>query len=202
MLDMIFKPLYYLKIKWEVDGQISKKQFDYHIPVLFSIVISIILILIDFFVKIPDKSSINPNIFDSDFAALICGFLQTIPGFYIAALAAIATLNSVTMDRPMVGTPPTEMIIETNPYREVVVPVSRRLFLSSLFAYLSFVSLFLYFLTLIFKYFYNLDVFPVAVWLYELLYFCNLLIFNFLFIQMIMLTLMGLYYLGDRVHRN
>lgn len=145
MLSMIFKPLYYLNIKWEVSGQFSKKQFDILLPVLCSLVLSGILVTIDSMVVIPQNSQSTPNIFDGDFATLLSGFLQTIPGFYIAALAAIATLNSATMERPMAGTPPTEIIIESNPYRELEVPVSRRLFLSSLFAYLSFVSLLLFF---------------------------------------------------------
>lgn len=202
MLSMIFKPLYYLKIKWEVPGQISKKHFDIWLPALLSLFLSGVLVVLDIFVVIPLCSQKTPNIFDGEFATLLSGFLQTIPGFYIAALAAIATLNSATMDRPMAGIPPTEIIIETNPYREVPSAVSRRLFLSSLFAYLALLSLLLFFLTLTFKYFYNLDIFLVPNWIYETLYFINLFVFNFLFCQMIMLTLMGLYYLGDRVHRN
>lgn len=202
MIQMIFRPLYYLKIQWEVPGHISKRQFDYLIPLIGSLLVSGLLVMLDVLVKIPATSEATTNIFDSDFATLLSGFLQTIPGFYIAALAAIATLNSETMDRPMTGTPPTEKIEESNPYRIIERPVSRRLFLSSLFAYLSFVSLFLFLITLVFKYFYNIDFVPVPRTYYEVAYFINSFIFNFLFIQMIMLTSMGLYYLGDRVHRN
>lgn len=203
MLELIFKPLNYLNIKWEVKGSTTKKSFDYIIPLLCSILISVVLVLIDYFVEIPSSSNVSTNIFDGDFAGVLIGFLQTIPGFYIAALAAIATFNSEIMERPMLGqNPPYENLIETNPNRIVVMPVSRRRFLSSLFAYLSFVSLLLFFLTLIFKYFYNLEIFPVKVIIYEFFYFINLVIFNFFFIQMILLTLVGLYYLGDRVHRN
>ncbi|MFW0061158.1 MAG: hypothetical protein AB8V60_03605 [Coxiella endosymbiont of Dermacentor nuttalli] len=203
MLELIFKPLNYLDIKWEVKGKITKKKFDYIIPIICSISVSIILVLIDFFIEAPKNSTFSTNIFDGDFTSLLSGFLQTIPGFYIAALAAIATLNSEIMDRPMLGqNPPYENLIETNPYRVVSNPVSRRRFLSSLFAYLSFVSLLLFFLTLVFKYFYNLNIMPVNIFVYSALYFINLFIFLFLFTQLILLTLVGLYYLGDRVHRN
>lgn len=203
MLELIFKPLNYLDIKWEVKGKITKKKFDYTIPIMCSILISTVLVIIDLIVVPPANSTFSTNIFDGDFTGLLSGFLQTIPGFYIAALAAIATLNSDTMDNPMLGqNPPYEMLIETNPYREVPNPVSRRRFLSSLFAYLSFVSLLLFFLTLVFKYFYNLNILPVSTCLYSFLYFINLSIFFFFFAQLIFLTLVGLYYLGDRVHRN
>ncbi|MBF9260991.1 hypothetical protein I0P11_07540 [Acinetobacter baumannii] len=203
MLELIFKPLNYLDIKWKVKGKITKKRFDYTIPTIFSILISIVLVIIDSVVTTPANSTFSTNIFDGDFTGLLSGFLQTIPGFYIAALAAIATLNSDTMDNPMLGeNPPYEFLIETNPYREVKNPVSRRRFLSSLFAYLSFVSLLLFFLTLVFKYSYNLNILPVNHCLYSFLYFINLTIFFFFFGQLIFLTLVGLYYLGDRVHRN
>jgi len=203
MLELIFKPLNYLDIKWEVKGKISKRSFDYILPAICSIVVSIILVIIDSVVVIPANSTFSTNIFDGDFTGLLSGFLQTIPGFYIAALAAIATLNSDTMDNPMLGkNPPYEVLIETNPPEVIHNPVSRRRFLSSLFAYLSFVSLLLFFLTLVFKYFYNLNIVPVNQYLYSTLYFINLFIFFFFFAQLIFLTLIGLYYLGDRVHRN
>lgn len=203
MLELIFKPLNYLDIKWEVKGKITKNQFDYIIPIVCSITVSVILVLIDFFIEAPQNSNFSTNIFDGEFTSLITGFLQTIPGFYIAALAAIATLNSDIMDRPMLGeNPPYENLIETNPHRVVPNPMSRRRFLSSLFSYLSAVSLLLFFLTLIFKYSYNLNIISVNPLLYSGLYFINLFIFFFLFSQLILLTLVGLYYLGDRVHRN
>ncbi|EOQ72790.1 hypothetical protein [Acinetobacter lactucae] len=203
MLELIFKPLNYLDIKWEVKGKITKRSFDYILPAICSIVVSIVLVIIDSVVVTPTSTTFSTNIFDGDFTGLLSGFLQTIPGFYIAALAAIATLNSDTMDNPMLGqNPPYEVLVETNPARVVHNPVSRRRFLSSLFAYLSFVSLLLFFLTLIFKYFYNLNIIPVNQYLYLTLYFINLFIFFFFFAQLVLLTLIGLYYLGDRVHRN
>lgn len=201
MLENIFKPLNYLAIKWEVKGAISKKKFDFFIPAILALITSVILLGIDIYAYNPLKE-IEPNIFKNDFAVLLTGFLQTIPGFYIAALVAIATLTSEVMDRPMSGVAPTEKILETNPDREVEIPLSRRMFLSRLFSYLAFISLILYFFVLTFKYFYSLDIFSTSQFWYELGYVFCLFIICFFMFQLLLLTFLGLYYLGDRVHRN
>ncbi|MFV4888363.1 hypothetical protein Q5E69_003230 [Acinetobacter baumannii] len=99
-----------------------------------ALITSVILLGIDIYAYNPLKE-IEPNIFKNDFAVLLTGFLQTIPGFYIAALAAIATLTSEVMDRPMSGVAPTEKILETNPDREVEIPLSTNVFVSSIFIF-------------------------------------------------------------------
>lgn len=161
MLSLIFKPLNYLKIKWDVQGHFSKKQFDIIIPIIVSLIFSVILALVDFFAYDIAKK-VEPNIFKNEFTGLLIGFLQTIPGFYIAGLAAISTLNSETMDRPMSGIPPTEKVIETNPYAEKEMPLTRRMFLSRLFSYLSFISLSAFLVAITFKYFYSLNFITVT----------------------------------------
>ena len=203
MLELVFKPLNYLAIKWEVEGYFSKRTCDITIPLILSVIVSIGLMLLDIF--IPSQIDKQVNIFKSDISGLLAGFLQTIPGFYIAALAAIATLTSPTMDRDMDGVPPTQKVdaidIDGNPGTKDE-PLNRREFLSRLFSYLSFVSLILYFLILIFMYTYKLDIFPTTKFIYSLIYFLCLTLFNFLLIQLMFLTFLGLYYLGQRVHEN
>ncbi|WP_180055808.1 hypothetical protein [Acinetobacter sp. YH12142] len=201
MLSLVFKPLNYLDIKWEVQGRISKKQFDILIPICVSLILSIILSFVDFFTYDTIKK-VEPNIFKNEFIGLLIGFLQTIPGFYIAGLAAISTLNSETMDRPMSGNPPTETIIETNPYAKKEMPLTRRMFLSRLFSYLSFISLSAFLVAIIFKYFYSLNFITVNPIIYAIIYGACLFILLFCLCQLVLLTALGLYYLGDRIHKN
>lgn len=203
MLELVFKPLNYLAIKWEVEGYFSKRTCDITIPLILSTILSLGLMLLDVFV--PSETGKQVNIFKSDISGLLAGFLQTIPGFYIAALAAIATLTSPTMDREMDGVPPTQKVdvvdVNGNPSTKDE-PLKRREFLSRLFSYLSFVSLILYFLVLIFMYIYKLDAFPTNQLIYSFVYFLCLTLFNFLLIQLMFLTFLGLYYLGQRIHEN
>lgn len=203
MFELVFKPLNYLAIKWEVEGNFSKKTFDYTIPLIISLIISGILVFIEFYFH--TKTSQEINVFASDISTLLAGFLQTIPGFYIAALAAIATLTSPTMDRDMDGIPPTKKIdtVDENDQPDTEdEPLNRREFLARLFAYLSFISLTLYVFILILRYMYNLDIMPVSQGVYSTIYFVCLTIFNFLLIQLLFLTFLGLYYLGQRIHEN
>lgn len=203
MFELIFKPLNYLAIKWEVEGHFSKKTFDYFIPLIISIVLSVLLVGIEYFFS--SKTVEVVNIFASDTSALLAGFLQTIPGFYIAALAAIATLTSPTMDRDMDGVAPTYKIdsidMDGNPIKKDE-PLKRRGFLARLFSYLSFISLVAYFSILILQYMYQLNILVVGQLTYSIVYFVCLTAFNFLLVQLMLLTFLGLYYLGQRIHEN
>ena len=66
-------------------------------------------------------------------------FTQTLAGFYIAALAAVSSFNSPHLDRLMPGTPPTMSVFHNGGYQPV--PLTRRRFLTSMFAYLTALSL-------------------------------------------------------------
>lgn len=203
MFELVFKPLNYLAIKWEVEGCISKKAFDTTIPFIISLVLSLLLVGIECYFS--SKTLEDVNIFESDISGLLAGFLQTIPGFYIAALAAIATLTSPTMDKDMDGVAPTYKIntidVDGNPIKKDE-PLNRRGFLARLFSYLSFVSLVAYFSVLIFRYMYKLDILAVGQLSYSIVYFICLTVFNFMLVQLMLLTFLGLYYLGQRIHEN
>ena len=146
MFELIFKPLNYLSIRWD-NGIINKTRFDFIIPLIISIILSIILTFI--WIEIGSKSS---NIFSNDLSYYLICFLQTMPGFYIAALAAISTINSTTMDQPMAGDPPKEKYVEHNPYKVFWVEMNRRRFLARLFSYLTFVSIILFIFLLIIRF--------------------------------------------------
>lgn len=196
MLELIFKPLNYLSIRWD-NGLINKKRFDFLIPAIVAFIISLFTTFIWFKLKI-DKS----NIFTNDLTYYLICFFQTMPGFYIAALAAISTLNSSTMDQPMAGDPPKEKYIEHNPYKVIWIEMNRRKFLARLFSYLTFISIVLFIFLLIARFSYSLEIKSSSSFFVYLTYFFSCFLLIFTLMQLIMMTFLSLYYLGERVHKN
>ncbi|MBC6678038.1 MULTISPECIES: hypothetical protein [Acinetobacter] len=196
MLELIFKPLNYLSIRWD-NGIINKTRFDFIIPLLIAFLISVIMTFLWFKIG-TDKS----NIFINDLTYYLICFLQTMPGFYIAALAAISTINSTTMDQPMAGDPPKEKYVEYNPYKVFWIEMNRRRFLARLFSYLTFISILLFCFLLIIRFSYSLDIKVSSLYVVYLTYFFSCLVVIFSLVQLIMMTFLSLYYLGERVHKN
>lgn len=190
--ESIFRPFDYLKIKW-AHGKVSKKVLDIYIPLVIGVFIATLLCWIAY--KFPGslKNPLKANIFDNEITYFMAGFLQTIPGFYIAALAAISTFSSTTMDEDMVDPAPQKD--NTN--------ISRRFFLSQLFAYLSALSLLAYFITIVARYLSSLDILVgCSKIVYLIIYFISTSLYVAIISQLIILTGLGLYYLGDRIHKN
>ena len=196
MLELIFKPLNYLSIRWD-NGIINKTRFDFIIPLLIAFLISVIMTFLWFKIG-TDKS----NIFINDLTYYLICFLQTMPGFYIAALAAISTINSTTMDQPMAGDPPKEKYVEYNPYKVFWIEMNRRRFLARLFSYLTFISILLFCFLLIIRFSYSLDIKVSSLYVVYLTYFFSCLVVIFSLVQLIMMTFLSLYQLGERVHKN
>lgn len=148
---------------------------------------------------LPWSFNININVYgETGVISRILGFVQSLAGFYIAALAAIATFNNPDMDKPMPGETPTMRIYYNSTMS--VVKVTRRRFLSAMFAYLTACSLILTLVSIA-----ALSVAPSLVTVLP----HSLLIplkgtFTFLYLmalaQMTCVTLWGLYYLGERIH--
>jgi hypothetical protein len=135
---------------------------------------------------------------DNGFVARVLGFVQSLAGFYMAALAAIATFNNTDMDRFMPGTPPTMGIIYKGALE--TVKLTRRRFLSSMFAYLTLISVLL---TLV-------SIAALAIgpnmpewfegqwdWIMRLVFLFG---YTLVIAQMICVTVWGLFYLGERIH--
>ena len=196
MLELIFKPLNYLSIRWD-NGIINKTRFDFIIPLLIAFLISVIMTFLWFKIG-TDKS----NIFINDLTYYLICFLQTMPGFYIAALAAISTINSTTMDQPMAGDPPKEKYVEYNPYKVFWIEMNRRRLLARLFSYLTFISILLFCFLLIIRFSYSLDIKVSSLYVVYLTYFFSCLVVIFSLVQLIIMTFLSLYYLGERVHKN
>lgn len=126
----------------------------------------------------------------------LLGFIQTLAGFYIAALAAVSSFNSPHLDRVMPHPAPTVQIKYNKGLERV--QLTRRRFLTLMFSYLTALS-FLFSLLSIFvlvlaapfsEHFPNLVVY--FRWLL-------LFVFTFLATQLAVITFWGLFYLGERM---
>ncbi len=185
MLVQILRPFSYLAIR-----HTSKLPFyvNWLVPAIVSFV------LVAFF-----SWGLRADFFSGNgLLSKLLGFLQSLPGFFIAALAAISTFNNPDMLKPMPGETPTMKVLYGGGLE--VVRLTRRRFLSSMFAYLTALSIFLT-LGAIFglaiaqplK-----DMLPSAI--HEVVRLLAGSVF-FLFVgQLVCITLWGLFYLGERIH--
>lgn len=128
----------------------------------------------------------------------LLGFIQTLPGFYLAALAAVATFNRPSLDQLMPGTPPKASVIYQG--KPLEVDLTRRRFLSLIFSYLTALSFAIALLLAV-----GLPlVEPLRSWVPQSALEVLRAVASFgllLFIaQLIVVTFWGLYYLGERMH--
>lgn len=132
--------------------------------------------------------------------SFIVNYLQIVSGFYIASLAAVATFDKDSMDKPMPGLP--TILPRVKRGRDADETLSRRRFLCFLFGYLSLLSLILYFggsaLILIAP--------TLKTMLSEssimYLKWSTITIYLFVTFNLLVTTLLGLYYMTDRIHRK
>jgi hypothetical protein len=128
----------------------------------------------------------------------LVGFIQTLPGFYLAALAAVATFGREGLDQLMPGTPPRVRIVYKGALREV--ELTRRRMLTMMFSYLTALSI-------------SLTLFGIgglvvvdqvsallADGLRPMVRVAAAFAFLVFTAQMIVITMWGLYYLGERMH--
>lgn len=131
--------------------------------------------------------------------SLILSFIQSLPGFYIAALAAIATFGRSDID-DILPEPTPKVIIRMRGTNNIV-ELTRRRFLAMLFAFLTAESIILtvaaLFLTSYGAEIVKLSLFsqPASEWVTIILS----LLFLVGFFQMILATFWGLYYLGYKL---
>jgi hypothetical protein len=182
----LLTPLSYLRIKRQ-----DKVTDELIIPGTLTIVLVGVLYL--FAGKIPIFS-------EKGVISVIVGYLQIVSGFYIASLAAVATFNKDSMDKTMPGIP---VVLPSRRKRKgKPEALSRRRFLCFLFGYLSFASLILYFLgsasVLLAP---QLKALMPDFWL-QIVKWPAVTAFIFATCNMMITTLLGLYYMTDRIHRK
>lgn len=187
MIRHLLRPLSYLsiehKLKWKVDW-------------LYPFLLAVISTSLLFGLKCFGPVSLYA---DGGVIAKILGFVQALPGFYIAALAAIATFNKIDIDKTMPAPAPKIDILVQG--QTVVIELTRRRFLCSMFAFLTAESLIIIVLAIfsqsIYVPFKTIIHGSLQIWASGLF----MLMFFLLFWQMIVTSFWGLFYLGDRLHQ-
>lgn len=111
----------------------SKWRYDFLYPAVFAIVVGSIIL----FGPVDLNLSGDRGLLDQ-----VNDLIGILVGFFIAALAAVATFDRPSMDDPMAGVPPTLRITEKNVTYDI--PLSRRVYLSQLFGYLTVISIIAY----------------------------------------------------------
>lgn len=186
LIYQLLRPFGYLAIHHS-----SKKIVDWYIPAALT---AFLMALFVFF-----KGQINVW-GDSGLVALIQNVVQGLPGFYIAALAAVATFGTQSV-LDVVIPEPTPTIETWYGDGKLEIPLTRRRFLTLLFAYLTAISLCIS----IASSFFRVMVSPVESVVSEeymsLLSYAASTIYFFFVAQMLIVTLWGLYYLSDRIHQ-
>lgn len=129
----------------------------------------------------------------------LLSFVQSLPGFYTAALAAVATFGGKEMNMVMLGDAPRMRLLHEGVLTKPL-ELSRRLFLSSMFAYLTALSFLLTVAGILgtsLASSVSAMLLPAArPWVSGVATTVYLLFFT----QMLCVTAWGLYYLGERMH--
>ncbi|HGW4086770.1 TPA: hypothetical protein ACNIDP_004656 [Klebsiella michiganensis] len=190
MLSMTFKPFKYLLIKHD-----DKKWFDLIIPLGLAGVLSFAYYCLDKPFALVASGGLVPQ---------VNSLLQMLIGFYIASLAAIATFGNESIDEIMAGTPPTLKMKQRGEWQEI--PLTRRRFLCYLFGYLALMSIILYLVGVLATLlgYSGADFFKTLSGMGRMVILKAVLLFIYLFflINLVLTTLLGLYYLSVRIHES
>lgn len=177
IIYQLTRPFSYLRIKHE-----EKWVYDWVIPIILTV--ATVTLLGSF-------SSVEKVVGENGVISQITNFVAGLPGFFIAALAAVATFNKNDIDELMANPPKLEIMFQG---QSMLVEMTRRRFLCVLFSYLTAVSIFLVLLTRL--------CLPLTL-PKEYLEFTTLLgiaLYFFVLWQLVSATLLGLFYLGERLH--
>lgn len=169
----------------------AKRIVDWYVPAVL-LILSVLAIL-------PFRDGMNVWA-SSGLVSSAQGFIQGLPGFYIAALAAVATFGSQgsTLDRVIPEPTPTLSTRFAGAW--IDMKLTRRRFLCFLFSYLTALSIVL----CMYAYYAQAvavparKVFPQAI---DALSWIAISLYIFFVFQLIVITMWGLYYLGDRMHQ-
>jgi len=137
----------------------------------------------------------------SGLVSKIQSFVQNLPGFYTAALAAVATFGGKGMLRPMAGNPPKMRFLVEGAMTDKL-DLNRRLFLTVMFSYLTVLSFLLTIsaaVALTLAPAIKISLIPALVPWFSAVAASIYILF---FVQLLTVTLWGLYYLGEKMHLN
>ncbi|MGL1958325.1 MAG: hypothetical protein OCD00_13515 [Colwellia sp.] len=166
----------------------SGKVYNWKIPLFFTIVTVTFLYFLVGIERVLNETGLIIELSD---------FIGNLPGFLIAALAAIATFNRPIIDQEMIDAPTIDVKVGEVKIDEM--KLTRRDFLLRLFSYLTVLSIFLIIYQ---KVGYVVSVpemfltdFQIVEWLFIAGYFL-------FFWQLLVLLMFGLYYLSERLNLN
>lgn len=167
------------------------------------LVLTVVAVVI--YVVLPVKPAL---VGEGGLATSLLTLVSTLPGFYFAGLAAVATFGSTSMDKEMPSPAPTiDMLINGKIVK--ANPLTRRLFLSYLFSYLVVVSFGLCFalvainaLSGAIEALHGFIVGSIgAVWLWLLVKAILGIALTFAFASMVVSTLHGVFFLTEKIHQ-
>lgn len=187
MLAFLLRPFSY----WQIDHQV-KKHVDWTLPLALSAISCALFGGLGTFGEMVVYGS-------NGVVAKVLGFVQNLPGFYIAALAAIATFNKPDIDRHMPEPAPV-MDIKVHG-KNVEIKLTRRRFLCSMFAFLTAESILITALAIAGISIADPIKAAVSPGWYPALKYGYLFVFMLFLWQMLVATFWGLYYLGEKLHQ-
>lgn len=177
------RPISYLFLKHQ-----AGKVYNWFIPMLLTILSLVVLVLL---------AEVDKVIGDKGLVANLTDFVVSLPGFLIAALAAIATFNRPVIDQEMIDALTIDIKAGNTELSEQ--PLTRRDFLLRLFSFLTVDSIFL----IIYAKVGSITSVPsflqsqshIAEWFF-------VSVFLLIFWQLLTLLLFGMYYLCERLNLN
>ena len=188
LLNQLFKPFSYFRIrlayKWRV---------DWLAPMFMA---SIALLLIDNTISVTEISA--PN----GIASLTLSFLQTLPGFYIAALAIISSIRNPRLEQTFDGRPPKIFVMVSG--ERTPISLSRRRFLAMLFSFLTAQCLLVIAYSVLYIAFYDFiqKSFAIFFGFANFVIYLNAFLYLLLVSQISSVTMWGLFYLGHKLHAS
>lgn len=197
MLKLLLRPFSYLTISHE-DPVFT--WINWYIPSFFALLSGCIWSIPFVVIYLGYPSPHDADVWGSNgLVGKIQGLIQNLPGFYTAALAVVATFGGRDMLKAMPGKPPKMKFLVEGVLTEEL-ELSRRLFLSSMFAYLTALS----FLLTVFSAL-SITLAPVVKSILpsdfvSLLDLISIGIYVLFLSQMLTVTGWGLYYLGEKIH--
>jgi branched-subunit amino acid transport protein len=172
----LLAPLKYLAIRHGI-----KPRFDWAWPGILTVMTMFI------FWVLPKRPGL---LADGGILQSVRDLIALLAAFFVAALAAVATFARETLDQPMEGTTPTLYGKD----------LTRRQFISYLFGYLSFIAFALFFCIV------AAQIISPSLWVWlspSQMWWCKAItgtLFVFMFWNMTVTTLLGIYFLIERVH--
>lgn len=142
----------------------------------------------------------HPDFFGTDqFASKFSKLFELLAAFFIAALAAVATLERKALDEPLRGTPAKLRCWSNEHQRATDVVLTRRMYISYLFGYLATVALLLTLALPFVEAYVNSCRFCCGSG-YELLWWVGRLSFFIVLSNVVITSLYGVYFLSTRIH--